>query len=374
MTPPFDRSTTTSSLASALVRHAEFDRAEDAIIESLYDPAGAPIVLCLGAPGFGKSRLAKTVSNTIAYAHRAAMAVDPNLRPVARIEAFAPDAGRSFGWREGFLAILAQLGDRDVDLRVGDALDRSALLERRGAAQRGRSTAQLQLDVVESLRFHGTVALFIDEIEHVAYVNNETRYQASLDILKSIGNETGVRIVCTGSYEGLGFRNVSGQLLRRTRPIHLRRYRADVPAEYAEYARVAAEMLELIGHEGDAADLVPTLYRQSLGAIGTTADLLMRAEHAWRWYGDSLLGGLVRNRRTDEDLAKVAAAILESEATFTVDAAARGMLDALLGLATAPMPVIRKSAARKPATPAKSATRPGRRKLVRDLVGVGHAA
>jgi hypothetical protein len=147
-----------------------------------------------------------------------------------------------------------------------------------------------------------------------------------------------------------------------------------VPAEYAEYARVAAEMLELIGHEGDAADLVPTLYRQSLGAIGTTADLLMRAEHAWRWYGDSLLGGLVRNRRTDEDLAKVAAAILESEGTFTVGETARGMLDALLGLATAPMPVIRKSAARKPATPAKSATRPGRRKLVRDLVGVGHAA
>lgn len=369
MPQTFERSVARSVLATTLIHHAEFDRCLDGILESLNDADGAPIILGLGAPGFGKTELARFVEGTVARARVDAMLADPNHVPVVRIEAYAPDAGRSFGWREGLLAILAALGECGVLLRSGDALDRGALLERRGDAQRTRSTAQLQLDVIEALRFHGTIALLIDEIEHIAYQNDVARFGASADILKTIANETGVRIVATGSYEGLGFRHVSGQLLRRMRPIHFRRYRADVAAEYAEYGRVVVAMLALVGYGDDPAPLVPTLYRQSLGAIGTTADLLMRAEHAWHAHGDSLLHGIARNSRSDDDLARVAAGIVEAERSLESDPAARSKLDTLIGLANASALRIRPA---KVTTSAERTVRPGRRRPVRDLVGVGH--
>ena len=368
MVQKFERGAASSALATSVIHHAEFDRSLDEILESLNDPAGAPIILGLGVPGFGKTELARMVEGQIARTRVDAMLADPNHVPVVRIEAFAPDAGRSFGWREGFLSILAQLGEQDLDLRVGDALDRLALIERRSNAQRTRGNAQLQLDVIDGLNFHTTIALLIDEIEHIAYQHDVARFGASADILKTIANETGVRILATGSYEGLGFRSVSGQLLRRMRPLHFRRYRAHVPTEFAEYTRVIAAMLEMIGYEGAPAALVPTLYRQSLGAIGTTADLLMRADHAWRAHGDSLVHGITRNSRSDDDLAKVAAGIIEAEKSLETQPEARTKLDALIGLAQASEALI---PTRKPRTTPKRTTRPGRRKPSRDLVGIG---
>jgi len=150
------------------------------------------------------------------------------------------------------------------------------------------------------------------------------------------------------------------------RPLHLRRYRADVQPEYNEYARVATAMLELIGYDGDPRDLVPTLYRQSLGAVGTTADLLRRAEHAWHAHGDSLVRGIARNSQSDDDLAKVAAGIVDAERSLEVAPEARTRLDALIGLAQATEVLIPSKKAR---TSEKRTARPGRRKPSRDLVG-----
>jgi hypothetical protein len=359
-----------SPLASALVPHIEFDKALESILESLSDPAGSPLLLCLGVPGFGKTRLIATVKSVVAEAHLEAMRADPNLIPFVGVEAHAPDAGRSFGWREAFLTILAKLEERGVELRNSDVLDPAASLARIGPSRRARSDQQLQADVIEAMQFRGTKVLAIDEIEHIAYQKDVARYDASVDILKTITNETGAQILATGSYEGLAFRNVSGQILRRRRFIHLRRYRAEVPAEFAEYARVVAEMLPLVGYEGDAAPLVPTLYRQSFGAVGMTADLLMQAAFAAQWRGESILHGLARTSRTDADLGEVAKGILESErSVMEAKAHARSDLDALLGLTEAKVPPV------TPPAPSKAPTRPhrpGRRKPVRDLVGGGN--
>lgn len=365
MTKMYDADSPESALASALIPHVEYDRARDAILESLDDPSGTPFVLCLGVPGFGKSLLLRDIEREVMTAHVSAMRADPNLVPVVRIEAFAPDAGRSFGWRESHLQLLERLGERGVELRIGDVMDREALVDRRGASKARRSERELQSDVIDALVSRGTKVLLIDEIEHIAYQKDVARYGASIDILKTIGNATGVRIVAAGSYEGLGFRNVSGQVLRRRRFVHLRRYHAGVDAEYAEYTRVVGEMLALIGFDGDPATLVPTLYRQSLGAIGTTAELIMQAEHAARWHDQSLLHGIARVSRAEADIEVVAAEIIKGEATLAPAGDARSRLDGMLALGgTVPVTQARPPARRSVAKP-----RPGRRKPARDLVG-----
>lgn len=363
--------TSTLELATTLVHHIEFDLAFESIVESIEDPAGAPIILALGVPGFGKTELARLVEEAVAAAAVDAMRADPNHVPVVRTDAFAPDAGRSFGWREAYLTILHLLGESGVELRPGDALDRAALLAPRGSGRHNRSNPQLQLDVIDALRFHGTELLIIDEIEHIAYTRDEQRFGASADMLKTIANETGVRILALGSYEGSGFATVSGQLIRRMRLVHLPRYRADRAGEYREYARVAAAMLGLIGYADDPAELIPQLYRQSLGAVGTTADLLLRSAHAWTRYGGSLLEGISRNMRLAGDLDIVAQAIVAAEKQFFDDAGGWTGLDDHIGLAKAPLAV---PARGKPKTGRKPARRVGRRAPVRDLVGPKQAA
>ncbi len=350
-----------SPLADALIRHSFFDAAEDALLESLADPEGAPIPFLIGSPGFGKSRLIQVVANQIAWDHREQMERDPNLRPVVGFEALAPHRG-NFDLRLGFLRILDDLGEVGVEYRIGRPLDPGAALERMALHPRMRDVAQLQLDVIDGLIAHGTRVVVIDEINHFAYVNDVARYQATLDILKSITNETGSRIVCAGSYDAMGFRIVSGQLIRRQRELHLRRYRADVKAEYAEYARVVAEMLELIGFDGDASVLVPTLYRASVGTVGTTRDVLVQADHAAHWHGETLVHGLARTLRPDAATREMARQIVEGEKPF--EASVRADLDALIGLSNA-APILAKAGR----TGASKKPKPGRRPPTRDAAG-----
>lgn len=358
-------------LGSTIVRHIEFDRAYDAVMESIEDPAGTPIVLGIGIAGFGKTELGRLVEETVAGEQEAAMLADPNLVPVVRFEAFAPDNGRDFAWRQTLFSLTGLLGDRGVEHRIGEGGDLAVLTRPPVGSSRSRSNPELLLDVIDAIRVHGTRVLIIDEIEHVAYARDEMRFEASLDTLKTIANETGVRIVALGSYEGAGFARVSMQLARRTRVVHLARYRADDAREYGEYGRVVRAMLELIGYEDGSEELIPVLYRQSLGAVGTTADLLVRAERAWRRHSGSLLLAVGRNARSADDLEVIAKRIATDEALFrpTPDATVR--FDKLIGLAaTAPIPSRRSPAKTMP----KPKRRVGRRAPVRDIVGSTKAA
>ena len=59
-----------------------------------------------------------------------------------------------------------------------------------------------------------------------------------LDVIKSIANCTGTPHVLVGTYDLLAFRNLSGQLRRRSLDVHFGRYRANRPGEAAIFANV----------------------------------------------------------------------------------------------------------------------------------------
>lgn len=351
-----------SPLAKAYVPHSLATQAEEALLESLEDPNGEQIPLLIGAPGFGKTTLLTRARNAVAWRYREAMAADPNLRPVTGFEALAPIRG-NYDIRTGFLTILSDLGDSGVEYRIGHRLDAVAALQRQPLSGQARDVSQLQADVVRAIGDHRTVAMFIDEINHFVYVNDTARYAATLDILKSITNQTGVRIVCAGSYDAIGFLHVSGQSIRRQAEIHLHRYRADRPAEFKEYTRVVHEMLAILGYEDDPAPVVRVAYQRSIGTIGSTRDLLVRADHAAHYHGESLLHGLARKSRSDQATLTMARQIVDGERD--VDAQLRDELDQLIGLATVPDPIPAPTKRRKRERPRK----PGQRSLGRDLVG-----
>src|SRR5258708_15282019 len=83
-------------------------------------------------------------------------------------------------------------------------------------------------DVVEqALRYRRPAAVLVDEAQHLAKMTSGRRLLDQLDVIKSIANRTGTVHALFGTYDLLAFRNLSGQLSRRSVDVHFCRYRVD---------------------------------------------------------------------------------------------------------------------------------------------------
>jgi hypothetical protein len=100
-----------------------------------------------------------------------------------------------------------------------------------------------------------------------------------LDAIKSLANKAQVPIVLFGTYELLPFRNLSGQLSRRSSDIHLRRYDNSVPAELNAFTNVVGTFQQHLPLEQQP-DLVANwdyLYERSIGCVGVLKGWLLKA-------------------------------------------------------------------------------------------------
>ena len=350
-----------SGLAGRTFWHPLFLEAVAVLSEELENQEGAPIPLLIGAPGFGKSKVIEVVGNRIAADLAPAMAEDPNLHPVIAIEAQPPHDG-DFDHTMLLLQILAALGQPTVRWRVGNALEGPGAMERAGMARRVRGIRDLKLDVQAALVLHGTRVLFIDEVAQMRYMKDQERYLLPLDTLKWLANATGVRFVCVGSYDALGFRNLSGQLGRRQTQIHARRYRGEDQRDVAAFGRVADEMLVAVGYEGDPGPLHEALFRGSAGTVGSMKDWLAKAVHLQRKWGLPLEDAL-RLKAWPEDTISHWVRLMETgELAFApTTPEVRAELDGLLGLGPKPKPTVAPSA-----TFRTQQRRPGERNPSRD--------
>jgi len=101
---------------------------------------------------------------------------------------------------------------------------------RRPTAQKPTTFSELRLAVEQTIRHRGTKVVILDEAQHLTKVANARRLQDQMDAVKSISSFAGVQFVMVGTYELLTLLNRNGQLARRTRCIHFRRYDFEKPA------------------------------------------------------------------------------------------------------------------------------------------------
>ncbi len=85
---------------------------------------------------------------------------------------------------------------------------------------------QYHYAVEQALRYRRPRAVLVDEAQHLAKMASGRRLLDQLDVIKSIANRTGTVHVLFGTYDLLAFRNLSGQLSRRSVDVHFCRYRA----------------------------------------------------------------------------------------------------------------------------------------------------
>jgi hypothetical protein len=259
--------------------HPHLVTAREALMSALRSCAGNTIIFVVGPTGVGKTTLRVKIEHDLTTNLKEQLQHDKERLPVVSIEASAPDTG-SFSWREHFRRLLDAMREPLIDYK----------LDRRGKSWGlGRpafpfdpsprsSGAEYQHTVEQALRHRRPAAVLIDEAQHLAKVTSGRRLLDQLDVIKSIANCTGIPHILVGTYDLLAFRNLNGQLARRSIDIHFGRYRAERNDEVAVFKNVVRSFEAQMPLEGPS-NLVNAweyLYERSVGCVGILKEWLNR--------------------------------------------------------------------------------------------------
>lgn len=200
-------------------------------------------------------------------------------------------------------------------------------------------------------------------------------------MIKSIANCTGTPHLLVGTYDLLAFRNLSGQLSRRSIDVHFGRYRADRPGEAAIFINILRSFAAQLPF-AEPPDLVKDwefLYERSIGCVGILKEWLVMAL-------SSMVGrGANQLERKDLDACalsvtqcdKILSECIEGETRLEESDEGRLRLRVRLGLngcGTVTAGQSRPQEAQAAVDPPRKARRrPGQRRAKRDPIGRGIA-
>jgi hypothetical protein len=259
--------------------HPRLKEVSDLLLRTIGEPAGVSFIFIYGPSGVGKTTLRRRLEQKLIEAALARSVMDPGCIPVVGLEAIAADAN-NFNWKDYYIRALMALDEPSINHKVDygtQGIYRNLLgdlvIEPKIVA------ANLRIALENALRHRKPDIFFIDEAQHLGKIASGRKLQDQMDSLKSLANITGVLHGLLGTYELLSFRNLSGQLMRRSIDIHFRRYYADIPEDVQSFKSIllsfqrqmpVKEMPDLVGNW-------EYCYERSLGCIGSLKDWLTRA-------------------------------------------------------------------------------------------------
>jgi hypothetical protein len=291
---------------------------------------------------------------------------DESNLPAVMIEAAYPDA-RQFSWKEFYRRALADLHDPVPQKKVADprcsAFALKTRLDPRSAGH------ELRYAFENALYYRKVKVLIIDEAQHIAKGTSAAGLHEQLDYIKSLANLTGTVIVLVGTYELLSFRNLSGQLSRRSIDVHFPRYMIEDPEQYRQFGSVVKSFASKlpIPCDFELTNMIEDLYAGSMGCVGILNGWLLKAikKAIEEGSGRLNLNDLTASMYSHDQMTKMIDELLEGELLLTPPKDSLNVLKARLGVAGNVMPKIQDSSA-------KTVKRnpPFKRKPVRDPVGM----
>jgi hypothetical protein len=260
------------------VAHPRLQEVNEILMRTIAEPAGASFIFVYGPGGIGKTTLRLRVEQKLKELALPLLESDRARVPVVGIEAVAPES-RYFNWKEYYTRALIALEEPLIDYKFDYGV--------RGISRDNFGKINVESKVVapalrraleNALIHRHPDVFFVDEAQHFGKVASGYKLQDQLDCLKSLANMTGILHCLLGTYELLTFRNLSGQLSRRSVDIHFRRYCADNPEDVQAFKSVLltfqqhmplAETPDLVSHW-------EYFYERTLGCVGILKDWLRR--------------------------------------------------------------------------------------------------
>jgi energy-coupling factor transporter ATP-binding protein EcfA2 len=361
------------------VAHPRLVEVKERLVAAIQNAEPNSLVFVFGPTGVGKTTLRLKTEQILTAELRQELERDPGRFAVVSVEAVAPESG-SFSWRDHFKRLLQEMDEPLIeykrDLQTGPFCLRSP-------SRPKPTTGDYRYALEQALRFRRPAAVMIDEAQHLAKIASGRRLLDQLDVMKSIANRTQTVHVLYGTYDLLAFRNLNGQLSRRSIDVDFPRYRADFADDRKAFIGVLrsfAQQLPL-AEPPDLAGDWEFLYERSIGCVGVLKQWLIRALAAALRGGEAALSRytLERQALSVAQVDKILSEASEGEMRLTDSREAASRLRERLGLGR--QGEDREAAGGPPhagtALTPQPRGRPGQRRPVRDMIGnrgVLHAA
>lgn len=355
---------------SYTVAHPLLVEAKEKLTAAIWDWEPNSLIFIAGPTGVGKTTLRIRTEQLLTDELRTELDQDRGRIAAVSVEAMAPESG-NFSWRDLFKRLLQRLDEPLIEYKRDLRTELSPL---RSLVRPNPTTAQCRYGVEQALQFRRPVAVMIDEAQHLAKMASGRRLLDQLDVIKSLASQTRTVHVLFGTYDLLAFRNLNGQLSRRSVDIHFARYHAELADERQAFISIVCSFARQLPLP-ILPDLVSDwefLFERSLGCVGVLKQWLARSLSAALRSGESTLTrrNLESQALSVSQVEKILSEVSEGELRLKVSEDARSRLREKLGLApreNSRQPL--KEARGAGSLRAPAARRPGERRPLRDVIG-----
>lgn len=273
--------------SGATLNHPHFTKTLDDAIEAIETSDGGGTVQIVGCTGVGKTHLRRDLESHFLELDRDRMNSDTSYMPVASFPVKVLSK-TGFSWAaftEDFLKALRHPNPLFSNLKDG----REKMIS---AAQARRPRT-----------------VIIDEAHHILNgCRDDKAVHTQSEVLKSICEDTGLKLTLIGTYDLIPLLRTNGQAARRNHPVHFNRYH-NCPAERDHFRNILAAIdKECTGSLAfslvDNADLI---YVSCIGLVGILRNWLVRAKANSMNAGEPkiTMNAMLAKRLTESDLIPI---------------------------------------------------------------------
>ncbi|MDR0534669.1 MAG: TniB family NTP-binding protein [Verrucomicrobiales bacterium] len=258
------------------ITHPLLEESYSATMDLIHSADCGKLGIGVGPTGVGKTTLMHAVVKKIVLEMTEELKTDRERIPCITTMAAPPENG-VFSWKLFYHRALNAVEEIASNRKIPIFLLNGKPLYRQLSS--GETVDGLRESLVEILHRRRPLVFFVDEAQHILKAGSGKKLQDQLDVLKTLADETRVPIVLLGTYPLLSQHALNGQLARRSSPIHMRRYRSNVPAEHRQFAQVVKTFSDNMPVK-TAPDLIPHLpflFERTLGCVGILKETLVRA-------------------------------------------------------------------------------------------------
>jgi hypothetical protein len=284
----------------AAITHRHLSQTHKVIVRAIREPAGFVCLLVYGPTGVGKTKMIEIIAEQV-LKEILGTALSPPFSgplpsngwtptPILMIKIDPPDKG-TFNRASFYRTLLTKMGEPTYQQRMHVDIHAETNSPKRrplrGKAALSNDIPELREATQDAMYRHGVRVVFLDEAHHMMYAGEGAQgstLQEQLEWLKSLSGSNSVLYVLVGTYDLLSFGRLSGQLARRSQPIHFPRYQLQREEDCIEFQAALLTLLKKVPLRCDAETFVRLywlyFYECSIGCVGVLKDWLLRAVSA----------------------------------------------------------------------------------------------
>lgn len=261
------------------VAHTVLANAFNRLMQIIHFPAGKQLVFVIGPTGSGKTFLMEGIIDELKYIWSKEQHTDRGRIPVVGIEVPAKDRINNT-CADIYYRLLVAMEEPLLDKKIvyGDiALYRDS---NNAVNVRPRPTPTIikyRHALEAAIRHRRPIAILLDEGQHLLSISG-LGMDDIMDWQKSLANMTKQLIILFGTYEMYDLLDLSDQLMKRSRIIHLRRYKNEGDDLVYFNSTIDAFQKNMpFSEEPKLLNHSEYLYERSAGCIGNLHDWLLEA-------------------------------------------------------------------------------------------------